>query len=234
MFDLVCKIFTAYAFYSQPVQTALLFSDEGTSSPKEQFWLLITQNKSGEILDKQAELFSACKKECPKPELGKNISMLVLWNIDQETEPEKIKREVMSIEENAYFFKKYVLYYSSNEHSEIIAQIGETPLDEYIKSTAANAGVFSAYKSNPNAKSWQSLLYRLVIKIPFLKIAIGTAESLESLFAENKARIAESNTAGLSDLDKQIEELFETTYVEGGKLDGEDLLKKLTMVENGN
>lgn len=121
--------------------------------------------------------------------MDKNLSMLVCVKNDDFKE-ENLSGVTFEIEEDPYFFKKYVIMYNDNNLTELNKRFStnekdsNTILNEIVNDTES----FLSYK-NGESKN-ESLLYEigsnLMIKIPFLRLEkkIETMEDLSKEIAE--------------------------------------------------
>ena len=114
MIDIINDIFVASGFMPQQTKDGVFYK----STSIEQYWLVV-KKEADLVLEKQSSYFETCKNLCLEPSLDKNISMLVLWETDGKVEKNEFKRKKMGVEEDPYYFKKYVLGYSSEEANEL-------------------------------------------------------------------------------------------------------------------
>ena len=227
MIEMVCDLFRSYGYLDIEVEGGYLFSSDETG-PKTEFWLVIQENDLSSINKSQAELFDACKKVTNKPSLDKNISMLVLWNTGGNVKIEEMKKKVMQVEEDTYFFKKNVLYFSFQEHTSLKDIMATETIHAFLQKHIALQDVFVEYKKNPLIHQWQSLLYRIAIRIPFIDIKIGTSDGIESLFEKNQNKIGASQDKNLANFDKLFFELRDSD------LSSEEYLAKILPILEGN
>lgn len=200
MIEIIDNIFNANGFSSERLNEGVFYK----SKPMEQYWIVINHDIDV-VIEEQSDIFEACKKVCSDPSLDKNVSMLVLWETDGKIEREEFKRKKMEVEEDPYYFKKYVLGYSSAEVVELKEKIGDQNAVDFISSKLISKEVFDEYKNEPFVKKWYSLLYRSAVKIPFLEIKIGESEGLQSLFDENNESLKRDE---LLDFNNELKEKF--------------------------
>jgi hypothetical protein len=187
MLSALCSLFENYGFKATQVNNGHFFAP-GLARHEEEYWLVIKENVE-ELNKNQEALFQHCKKLCADKALDKNLSLLVLWETDGNVPIQALKEKIMRIEEDPYYFKKYVLYYSKQELSDFLSQMDSIPMADFVTNKIASREIFDVYKQKPYVQTWQSLLYRLVIKIPFLRIPIQESAGLQSLFEINKTEI---------------------------------------------
>ncbi len=101
------------------------------------------------------------------PAFDKNTDLIILHRLKLRAEFTKIESSIFAIEENPYYFKKYLLYYSDQELSFL-----ETETFESISSVVMNEKEFSAYRNAPLEPTLYSIAARIYIKLPFVKVPI--------------------------------------------------------------
>lgn len=197
MADFIKELFEQNEFRYIAIEDNTLFvPSDGKQS--EEYWL-VTQCSVSQIIDEQENFYENCKKSYTQKALDKNISMLILWETNGDLPTQELKSQIMQIEENPYFFKKYVLYYSSAELEEFVRKKGDIAINELIKTKVVDRDIFDNYKRDPYILSWQSFLYRLAIKIPFVSIPIQEEVGLESLFEVNKKELSKQDMLKFND-----------------------------------
>jgi hypothetical protein len=103
-----------------------------------------------------------------------------------------LKKAIYEVEEDPYFFKKYVLAYSNEQVESILPEITETlvahkSVVHYLHAQLNNSDVFRNYKHDPTAQKQYDLVCKLFIKLPFLKLEnleVGTLRRLKDKIAE--------------------------------------------------
>ncbi|MFC1560492.1 ABC-three component system middle component 1 [Pseudomonadota bacterium] len=206
---MIGDLFKSYDYIANNVGDGLLFTAD-KSSERTAFWLVIKSSSLGSIVDRQSELFDACKKSSKDSALDKNISMLVLWETDGDLDLGEMKKKVISVEEDPFFFKKHILYYSTHEIDSLNAVIGNDSLHTLLQKNIASQEVFAKYKEAPFSREWQPLLYRISIKVPFVDIDIGFSDSLDSLFEKNNEKIEKNRDEKLVEIDRRFFEIKNT------------------------
>lgn len=137
-----------------------------TEDNKTNYWL-VTCGEPKLNAELQSYWLQTCKEIIPDPALEKNINLLILWQV--ESFSEHTNNLVHLAEEDSFFFKKHVLPYTLNEKIELERQINSSGVESLFAQTLIDADTFSSYKSLYLKGSWQSLLYRIAIKISTLK-----------------------------------------------------------------
>lgn len=155
-----------------------------------------------QIKKNQSEYFHLMKAEIvDDPDIDKNTTLLICL----ETLEEPIN-EILKIEEDPYFFKKYVFTYSLNQYKSFIEEyaldISEKGMKRTLDSIINDIELFKNFKQNPeDRQSVYGFVSRLFIKIPILTMNISGGKAIYSL--SNK--INESlDTKGILDLKNRL------------------------------
>lgn len=233
MLNIVQNLFEANDYNSQIVEDGILFS-KINSSNKIDYWLVINRNNINSLIEEEQEIFFLKCKEINNFELKKNISMLIVWNTGGGLDFINMKKQIMSIEEEPNYFKKHVLYYSPNELEEIYAQISTVNINDFFLNNLSNESMFAAYKANPVQGSWRELFYRLVIKLPFIKIDIDSTLDIESLQQTINNKLETNNDNTLVHLNAKVFELYEELeYDVINDKDVSEIIDDLLVAEEG-
>ncbi|OEC54246.1 MULTISPECIES: ABC-three component system middle component 1 [unclassified Aeromonas] len=145
---------------------------------KKNYWLVI----HGEPIitpEIQAGWLNECKNVTADPALEKNINLLIVWNTD--TSNVLASKRVHHIEEDSYFFKKHVLPYTTEELEALYQQITTHSFTTIFRELITSPHTFTEYKLHFLEGGWQSLLYRLAIKLPFIAVNCPSNSDLASL-----------------------------------------------------
>jgi hypothetical protein len=226
MDNIVAELFHDHGFVSQEVKPlkGYLFSP-GRPLTQKAFWLVLHEAKIDSILLRQPDLFEACKAVCRDDALDKNISLLLLWNTGGRLPLGALKRKVMAVEEDPFFFKKYVLYYSDFEADRLRQEIRNMPVTQFISREVCLPDNFSIYREEPVAQNnWRPLLYRIVMKLPFVEIPLGASGDLESLFESNQTHLENKN---LKEFDTRVWGILEERVPSVDEINPADLLGML-------
>jgi len=192
MLSLINELFRSYGFVSKDIDKGSLFF-LNNSNKKVAFWLIIQETNIDSLVQNQAELFNACKKVCHDDDFDKNVSMLILWDTGGKLNLDEMKQKIIKIEEDPYFFKKYVLYYSQIEHENLENQVKTGAFVDFLSTQIILSETFSYYKENSEKQNWQSLLYRIAIKVPFVNISVKPSIGIASLSDHNKRKLVAAN-----------------------------------------
>jgi hypothetical protein len=149
-----------------------------SQSGKTNYWLIIHDTPII-TAEQQAAWLNICKSATTDPALEKNINLLIVWKTDSASILSS--KEVHHAEEDCYFFKKHVLPYTVDEFEALQQQIISRGFDTVFRQDITAPHIFAQYKSHYLAGGWQSLLYRLAIKLPFIAIHSSGNTDLENL-----------------------------------------------------
>lgn len=110
------------------------------------------------------------------PGINKNISLLILTEsetLDNYIDEEFYKR-LFDIEEDPFFFKKYVLYFTTHQKQLLNEKIRSGDILETLDKIIMDKKLFGTFKNNEEVED--RLLYDIVskiyIKMPFMKLTI--------------------------------------------------------------
>lgn len=110
------------------------------------------------------------------PAFKKNCDLILIYKVDFLNDFNGIEEQILEIEENPYYFKKYFFYYSDAEEKLLR---GKNYGD--FKSQIKKMDEFDEYKKDPLKPSFHSLVTRVFIKFPFLEIP-KFSKSFQNLF----------------------------------------------------
>jgi len=105
------------------------------------------------------------------PSFNKNTDLIITLTLPSLSDFKSNELKILEVEENAYHFKKYILYYSEGE-SELLN--GKNFQD--LQNVLSDHNAFKEYKNNPLNPSLYSLAARIFIKIPFLEMPIQSED----------------------------------------------------------
>lgn len=172
------------------------------------------------VLNEQIELFVKTKETIQEATFDKNVNLLILNKV-QNIDDVRFDT-LLQIEENPYHFKKSVLYYTDDEVKNLNSTIGESNALASIEALILKEEIFEKHKESFDTNSFESLVYRMAIKIPFIKIKISQTNNLTSLEEINKQSV------GSNQLDEILEQDFFTLSDEDfSALTNETILEKL-------
>ena len=169
---------------------------------KHSFWLVIETSNLRDVVEKQSLFFSVAKEKVNNEWFDKNASMLILHKVE---DFDNIQSLVLEVEENPYLFKKQVILYKDNEAenlNQVIDSKGSSVKD-YIETTILNEEIFKKHKESINNNDYESLLYRIAHKIPFIKLNIIQENGLDTLNENNNHKIQAGSFVELNNLIEQ-------------------------------
>ncbi len=100
-------------------------------------------------------------------ELKKNTSMIVFIKVKDTAQMNEMQSEILELEEDIYFFKKYVLLYLEEEIEELKTKVESKNISEFMKATINDEELFEEFKVEEKL-SFYSLILKLYIKMPHL------------------------------------------------------------------
>lgn len=116
-----------------------------------------------------------------EPAFERNSDLIILLNLKNLGDFNTHEQKIFSIEEDPYYFKKYVLYYSDEE----VNLLANKSISD-LKKVILDRSLFITYKKNPNYPSLYSFAARFFIKVPFLHVPVNEIEmpSIEVMLEE--------------------------------------------------
>lgn len=194
MIEIIREIFVASHYQETNCIYGSIYSllDE----QKKSFWLVVSEENIDLFTARQSFYFDECKRKIADRALDKNLNLLILHEANNHTNAE-FKQKILQIEEDAYFFKKHVLYFSRSEFESFKES---TPIINmpFLEKEISSKSSFSEYKKSLNEGTWQNLLYRIAIKLPFIGLNLGFADSLEDLESKNQHSLYNAKKASFS------------------------------------
>ncbi|TFF03286.1 hypothetical protein EXW72_22005 [Pseudomonas sp. BCA14] len=179
----------------------------------------MTELQPPESLNEAASL-GAPKEFIEHPAFKKNCDLICLLRLEKLSEFKELENRIFAIEEDAYHYKKYVLYYTKEEED---CLTGFEFAD--LLRTISDKSQFDSYKNSPLSSSTYSIAAKIFIKIPFLILSHEKRE-LVPLKLQAEAAVAESD---LTELYKKVQDLHDTDDIAT-----DDLIKELIKNELEN
>lgn len=100
----------------------------------------------------------------------KNTSLFVLIKVDNVQEAHKAYlNKIMAIEEDEYYFRKYVIFYTENGLSKIKSNI-QFLLDYIQSEDSENKSLFDKFEENMFFDDAYFIAMQLIIKLPFISL----------------------------------------------------------------
>ncbi|MGE1163661.1 ABC-three component system middle component 1 [Peribacillus simplex] len=160
--------------------------------------------------------------------MDKNLSMLVCLKRERELGYDEPFKKTFEVEEDPYFFKKYVFTYTEEQENALTQLFKQDKSDSktILNDVVNNTSLFVAYKNQPFdvENSIYNLCSKLLIKLPFLVFERGEkqieklAEEIRNdLNKDNLLKYAESwlnveETKGVVNVDDILAVLVEGDY----------------------
>lgn len=131
----------------------------------------------------QSKLFeSALANKKFKDDLRKNSYLLVM--VENSIASRYQRKFFINIEEDPFFFKKYVLRYVENDLELLVEKTSSTSILSSLGQLAVSHDVFNKFSEGSNKREgYENLLYQIYIKIPAL-ILPTTSKDIKSLSEE--------------------------------------------------
>lgn len=203
MIDIVESIFEDFNYKKIESDKIKLYK----SDTIEDYWVIFSGSPY-QILEKntQSKLMSLCKEACNDSALEKNANIICLWEINELNQ--ESAQQLHQTEEDVYFFKKNVLYYSHDEYIDFKKQCNSTSISDILKQSSDDPAVFQYYKENFDSQTWQALAFRIFIKLTFMPVSHKSGAEISNLYANHHKLITNhSNSIRLSRLDSIIQDL---------------------------
>ncbi|MEG3342845.1 ABC-three component system middle component 1 [Streptococcus suis] len=161
--------------------------------------------------------------------IKKNTSLLIVVKVENlENEYYRLKNIVMRIEEDEYYFRKYVIFYTESglEKLEPCAQY----LLDYIQDNGGDLGesLFDKFENNMFFDDGYFIAMQLIIKLPFISLPHSDAR-FETIEDRIKSRM---ETLELVEQEQQVNEilnLFNNDNI-GEQLEDSDILDDLNQI----
>lgn len=221
MIDLINRIFQAGELEEKPNPDFKIY----VLKEQKNYWVIAQYDGDNinNVLNDQIEVFVKAKELVQESAFDKNVNLLILNKVPK---LEDVKFDnLLHIEENPYHFKKSILYYTDEELKNLNAAIGESNALTAIETLILKDEIFEQHKTNFDANSFESLIYRIAIKIPFIKIRITQTNNLKSLEEVNKKSV-ENNP-----LDEILEQdFFMLDEEDFSAMTNETILEKLKTI----
>lgn len=116
--------------------------------------------------DLNVQILQSAPPEFTKnPAFKKNCDLICTLRFEHLSEFKNLEQQIFALEEDAYHFKKYILYYSNSEE-QMLEDVSYLDLFEAI----SKKDKFDEYKASPLTSSKYSIAARIFIKLPFLEL----------------------------------------------------------------
>lgn len=111
-----------------------------------------------------------------EPQMDKNLSMLICVKRSSLEIESSLNKKIFDIEEDPYFFKKYVLTYTESQEVLLSRSFTDSDIMTYLHSLLNNEEAFQYHKRSPYHETEYSLVSKLFIKLPILNLKIRNEE----------------------------------------------------------
>lgn len=160
-----------------------LVSDQNQSQVFLLFPILESKVLEINFLDILPDIATAFKEtRLYEAEMEKNTSLVVCVNRDVDSM--KLARKAIAIEDNPYYFKKYIFAYhdSDNKKFEQLKKEYECEQNiEFIQKYVINSRNFEAFKESPANTETYKMISDLLVKLPVISIEFSKTEKLLSV-----------------------------------------------------
>lgn len=187
MRDLVASLFSQNGYRVLIGEGFDFFIPEDKDS--QTYWLVVETDPK-QVISSQHLWLERCQELYRHESIQKNTNLICLWQV-AEISPSVIS-QVHEAEEDLFFFKKHVIYYTPIELNNLHEMLGEGNFSETIHSALNSSTVFSDYKKLLGTGAWQELVFRLVIKLGFIDIGDGEPADIQELYSKHKSKIQQT------------------------------------------
>lgn len=200
------KVFTVFPFVSKTYTSQVFLVIEVQYSD-------IGMVRNSQFLSNLADAF--CQQDIHSGAMDRNTSLIItsLKSETAELDEEQIMEEIVKIEDDPYYFKKYVFSYTADEEKGAeeffskLAEEGEFSYISQIQNYLAEATNFMQYKSKPQADLLYKYFVELVTKVstfPLKVVCSGELINIENLLDEKaQSAFGDSEREGVDELLKQ-------------------------------
>ena len=149
--------------------------------------------------------------------------LILFWEVEKVTEA--VYSNIIKMEENEFFFKKYIFYYTKKEYADFLGWIKEMSCGEHFLDNLINK------LSDPSEtldNDYAQFFIKLLVKIPVINPVFPKAELVDfNDMVESKLNGTQSTyRKTLMDLDNAISETIKE-YGDDSNIIAEELYKKL-------
>lgn len=187
MKDLVASLFYSNGYIAFSGEGFNFFVSKDTNN--QTYWLVVEATPQ-RILENQHAWLTECQELYKHEAVQKNTNLICLWQVSN-IDPNIIS-QVHEAEEDLFFFKKHIIYYTLDELSSLNTMLGDSDFSEAIHNTLNSSTVFSEYKTFLGTGVWQELVFRLVIKLGFIDIGDGEPADIQELYARHRSKILQT------------------------------------------
>lgn len=215
MEDLLNRLFTDHGF-NEPVSrgNALFYEKQDGKKPEYYLVNFVSPNAlkgymEGESAANVFDLFNQQTKE--KQDVEKNTSLIICVQVDNiKQHIVGIKNDILLIEEDDYWFKKYIIVYSKES---LPPNIDTTNFKDYFEALLTNNQLFKQYKEGMYNNEEYFLTIQLFLKLPFLNVPINSTNNYHSI-EQLLEQLLTPNEMQLFYKLRELEDLYSDDYWE--------------------
>lgn len=159
---------------------------------KTEFYIVVSIDQKEFIGLDENKIFSDISKSLKESssyiaEVDKNTSLVICVAKDDKLKSEELLgSKELQIEENPYFFKKYVLSYDARIADDMFGEMlkdynNSTDITKYLEDFITNPEKFRNFKLNPINNETYMLLSKIIMKVPIIPVKIPDSQSIRSL-----------------------------------------------------
>lgn len=187
----VNRLFADFGFVTEEVlNTPMFFSRQGKDRAEYYLLLLVGKTDLSSSMDSKLErvniLFNEKKKSAKDVE--KNTSLVIFVEFDSFREDcLKYKNRLLQIEEDEYFYRKYVIPYTKDALSLFNAQ---ESIENSINKAITDESNFETFNNHMYSNEPYFFAMQLCIKLPFLNLSVnrsGEFATIETLLSQRIA-----------------------------------------------
>lgn len=197
MKTIINNIFSQLGLSNKELEIGSLYSYDDIN--KKAYWLIIETDNLINVIENQANYFEEAKKMINNEWFDKNVNLLILHRVENF---ENFQSLVLEIEEDPYLFKKQIILYNDSEVEKLNQALEQQQqnIKGFIENKILEEEVFKKHKENINNNDYESLLYRLVHKIPLINLNIVQENGLDALTDNNRQKIESGSFGSLNNL----------------------------------
>lgn len=200
MITIINNLFSQLGLVNSELEIGSLYTFENIN--KKTYWLIIETDNLNNVIENQSNYFEQAKNRINNEWFDKNVNLLVLHKVENF---DNVQSLVLKIEEDPYLFKKQIILYKDTERENLKSamEAEENTIKDFIENKILDEAIFKIHKENINNNDYESLLYRLAHKIPFIKLNIIQENGLEALTDNNTQQIESGSYVQLNNFIEQ-------------------------------
>lgn len=173
------------------------------NSNKSEFFIVVSISEKDFINLDEVKVFSELSKILKESseytsEVDKNTSIVICICKDGKGLNPILEKKELQVEENPYFFKKYVLSYNKETGEKVFGDILKYydishSITNFIGSIITNPERFRAFKLNPENDDEFMLVSKIVMKVPIMPVKVPDNQSIKPLSSMMEDSISSQN-----------------------------------------